>query len=102
MTKRHHISLTRHFFTILRREKLYLSPPKCFPNCSSLDLLGGHIDDDGLHVDPSKLDKIRNWPTPTCPKDILRFMGIANFCAEHFPYLAVKAALLTDLTGKAP
>jgi hypothetical protein len=41
--------------------------------------LGYIVDQHGVHVDPSKIQVIRDWPSPTTLTEIWRFLGLANF-----------------------
>ena len=53
-------------FDRLRELKLYLSrnPEKIDIFSSRMDCLGFIVDDEGIHIDPSKIDKIVQWRTP--------------------------------------
>ena len=41
--------------------------------------LGYIIDEHGVHVDPSKIQVIRDWLTPTTLTELHKFLGLANF-----------------------
>ena len=41
--------------------------------------LGYIIDGYGVHVDPTKIQVIRDWPTPTTLIELRSFLGLANF-----------------------
>jgi hypothetical protein len=41
--------------------------------------LGYIVDKHGVHVDPTKIQFIRDWPTPTTLTDLRSFLGLANF-----------------------
>ncbi|GAA5986412.1 hypothetical protein JCM11641_000990, partial [Rhodosporidiobolus odoratus] len=47
------------------------------------------------------MDAIRAWPTPRNPKDILRFMGTAQWMADHLPHLNEIAAPSLDLLARS-
>ncbi|GJT60113.1 putative reverse transcriptase domain-containing protein [Tanacetum coccineum] len=36
------------------------------------------IDSQGLHVDPAKIEAVKNWTSPTTPTEIRQFLGLAN------------------------
>lgn len=57
----HHLRLV---FDILKDHQFYAKLSKCDFCKNSVDYLGFVIDKEGVHVDPSKVDKIRNFPTP--------------------------------------
>ncbi|GKC80004.1 putative reverse transcriptase domain-containing protein [Tanacetum coccineum] len=36
------------------------------------------IDSQGLHVDPAKIEAVKNWTSPTTPTEIRQFLGLAD------------------------
>ncbi|GAA5978443.1 hypothetical protein JCM11641_007947 [Rhodosporidiobolus odoratus] len=99
-TCRAHVHYLNIVFQTLRHYRFFLSRTKVDLLAPRLEALGSIIDDSGISIDPSKMDAIRAWPTPRNPKDILRFMGTAQWMADHLPHLNKLAAPLTCLTGK--
>ena len=97
---RDHLRHLEIVFETLRHYKFYLARDKVQLMADSVDALGAVITDEGISVDPSKWESIRNWPTPRNPKDVLRFMGTVQWLADHIPRLSELAAPLTHLTGK--
>jgi hypothetical protein len=41
--------------------------------------LGYIIDQHGVHIDPTKIQVIRDWPTPKTLTELQSFLGLANF-----------------------
>ena len=41
--------------------------------------LGYIIDQHGVHVDPSKIQVIHDWPAPITLTELRSFLGLANF-----------------------
>jgi hypothetical protein len=41
--------------------------------------LGYIIDQHGVHMDPTKIQVIHDWPTPTTLTELWSFLGLANF-----------------------
>jgi hypothetical protein len=56
---------------VLRREKFYVAPAKCF----SFDMWSK----DGLAVDESKVAVVRDWPLPTTLHEVRSFQGLVSF-----------------------
>ncbi|GKA68138.1 putative reverse transcriptase domain-containing protein [Tanacetum coccineum] len=54
---------------LLRKEKLYAKFSKCDFWLESVQFLGHVIDNKGVHVDPEKIEAIRNWSAPTTPME---------------------------------
>nr|GEW14509.1 putative reverse transcriptase domain-containing protein [Tanacetum cinerariifolium] len=55
---------------LLKNEKLYAKFSKCDFWLESVHFLGHMIDSDGVHVDPAKVEAIRNWSAPTTPTEV--------------------------------
>ncbi|GJS87975.1 putative reverse transcriptase domain-containing protein [Tanacetum coccineum] len=48
--------------------------------------LGHVVNQIGIHVDPSKIEAVKNWKTPTTPSEIRSFLGLAEeseVCMGH-------------------
>ncbi|GJR99744.1 putative reverse transcriptase domain-containing protein [Tanacetum coccineum] len=52
---------------LLRKERFYAKFSKCDFWLDSVQFLGHVIDRNGVHVDPTKIESIRNWAAPTMP-----------------------------------
>nr|GEV21433.1 putative reverse transcriptase domain-containing protein [Tanacetum cinerariifolium] len=52
---------------LLRSEKLYAKFTKCDFWLNFVQFLGHVIDSNGVHVDPAKIEAIKNWTAPTTP-----------------------------------
>ncbi|GJR00549.1 putative reverse transcriptase domain-containing protein [Tanacetum coccineum] len=63
---------------------------------SSLGHCGQH---DGIHVDPSKVESVKNWKTPESSTEIRSFLGLAGYYRrfiENFSKIAKPLTLLTQ------
>ncbi|GKC63458.1 putative reverse transcriptase domain-containing protein [Tanacetum coccineum] len=40
--------------------------------------IGNVINGDGIHVDPSKIEAVRNWEAPRTPSEVCLFLGLEN------------------------
>jgi hypothetical protein len=99
-TRRAHLRYLRIVFDTLRHYKFYLAEDKVELMTERMEALGAVVSDDGIEVEPSRWDSIKDWPRPRSPKDVLRFMGVAQWMSDHLPHLNELAAPLTRLTGK--
>ena len=63
----------------LRDHNLTINPTKCSFDLSEVDFFGLIVSKDGIKMDPTKVEAIINWPTPTSVRDIQVFIGFANF-----------------------
>ncbi|GJZ44102.1 reverse transcriptase domain-containing protein [Tanacetum coccineum] len=61
----------------------------------------GHlIDSQGLHVDPAKIEAVKNWASPTTPTEIRQFLGLAGYYRRFIKDFSKIAKSLTELTQK--
>ncbi|RCN36348.1 hypothetical protein ANCCAN_17759 [Ancylostoma caninum] len=65
-TKERHFEVLRLVFEALRAANLKLMPQKCILLCEKVAFLGHEVTRKGVHVDPAKIDKIQQYPRPTC------------------------------------
>jgi len=72
----HHI---RQVLQTLWQYKLCANLEKCTFGMTQVQYLGYVIDEQGVHVDPTKIQVIRDWPPPTTLTELRSFLGLANF-----------------------
>nr|GEU50756.1 putative reverse transcriptase domain-containing protein [Tanacetum cinerariifolium] len=92
-----------HLMTILKllkNEKLYAKFSKCDFWLESVHFLGHVIDSDGVHVDPTKVEAIRNWSTPTTPMEVRQFLGLAGYYRRFIDGFSLISKPLFKLTQK--
>ena len=63
----------------LQDHKLYANKEKCHFGMESIKYLGYVIDSEGVHVDPEKIQVIKDWPAPRNLTELRSFLGLANF-----------------------
>ncbi|GJU98168.1 reverse transcriptase domain-containing protein [Tanacetum coccineum] len=64
-----------------------------------LQFLGHVVNHDGIHVDPSKVESVKNWKTPESSTEIRSFLGLAGYYRrfiENFSKIAKPLTLLTQ------
>nr|GEW41130.1 hypothetical protein [Tanacetum cinerariifolium] len=66
---------------LLKREKLYAKFSKCEFWIPKVQFLGHMIDSRGIHVDPAKIESIKDWESPKTPTEIRQFLGAKDFVA---------------------
>jgi hypothetical protein len=87
----------RLVFAILRKAQLYLSRSKVDTYSKRMECLGHIIDDEGIHAEADKLERIRNWRTPRNYKDVIAFLGLVNYLATFMASLAAYTGPLNDI-----
>nr|GEU37607.1 reverse transcriptase domain-containing protein [Tanacetum cinerariifolium] len=63
---------------LLKKEELYEKFSKCefwIPKVQFLDCM---IDNQGIHVDPAKIESIKDWAYPETPTEIRQFLGLGG------------------------
>ncbi|GKC63150.1 putative reverse transcriptase domain-containing protein [Tanacetum coccineum] len=68
---------------------------KCEFWINTVKFLGHVIDSSGIHVDPAKIEAVKNWASPTTPSEIRQFLGLAGsddfvvYCDASIKWLGV-------------
>nr|GEZ23775.1 putative reverse transcriptase domain-containing protein [Tanacetum cinerariifolium] len=65
--KEEHVNHRRIILELLQKDKLYAKFSKCEIWIRMVQFLRHLIDSQGLHVDPAKIEAIKNWTSPTTP-----------------------------------
>ncbi|GKA47640.1 putative reverse transcriptase domain-containing protein [Tanacetum coccineum] len=85
---------------IVKKEKLYAKFSKCEFWLQEVHFLGHVVNQNGIHVDPSKIEAVKNWKTPTTPFEIRSFLGLAGYYRRFILNFFKIAKPLTSLTQK--
>ncbi|GJV35058.1 putative reverse transcriptase domain-containing protein [Tanacetum coccineum] len=85
---------------LLKEEKLYAKFSKCEFWLREVQFLGHVINRDGIHVDPSKIEAIKNWEAPRTPSEVRSFLGLAGYYRRFMDNFSKIAKCLTILTQK--
>ncbi|GKD29287.1 putative nucleotidyltransferase, ribonuclease H [Tanacetum coccineum] len=99
-TKGEHSEHLKIILDLLKKEKLYAKFSKCDFWLESVQFLGHVINREGVHVDPAKIEAIKNWPVPTSPTEVRQFMGLAGYYRRFIEGFSLIAKPLTKLTQK--
>ncbi|KAD6118958.1 hypothetical protein E3N88_10229 [Mikania micrantha] len=63
---------------LLAREKLYAKFSKCEFWLREVQFLGHVVNQNGIQVDPSKIQAVKQWETPRTPTEIRQFLGLVS------------------------
>ncbi|GJV10246.1 putative reverse transcriptase domain-containing protein [Tanacetum coccineum] len=100
-TKEEHSEHLKIILDLLKKEKLYAKFSKCDFWLESVQFLGHVINREGVHVDPAKIEAIKNWPVLTSPTEVRQFMGLAG-ADEDEAFQKLKQDLCTALILALP
>lgn len=65
-----------------------------------VEFLGVLVLQEGLEMDPGKIDAIKDWPAPKKVKEVQSFMGFCNFYQRFIKDFSRTAKPLNELTRK--
>nr|GEX65846.1 putative reverse transcriptase domain-containing protein [Tanacetum cinerariifolium] len=98
--KEEHGEYLKTILNLLRSEKLYAKFSKCDFWIDSMQFLVHVIDSIGVHVDPAKIEAIKNWTAPTTPTEVRQFLGLAGYYRRFIKEFSLISKPLTKLTHK--
>ncbi|GJW21861.1 putative reverse transcriptase domain-containing protein [Tanacetum coccineum] len=85
---------------LLKKEELYAKFSKCEFWIPKVQFLGHVIDSQGIHVDPAKIESIKDWASPKSPTEIRQFLGLAGYYRRFIEGFSKIAKPMTKLTQK--
>ncbi|GJU16214.1 reverse transcriptase domain-containing protein [Tanacetum coccineum] len=85
---------------LLKKEELYAKFSKCKFWINTVKFLGHVIDSSGIHVDPTKIESVKNWASPTTPSEILQFLGLAGYYRRFIEGFSKIDKPMVELTQK--
>ncbi|GJR07936.1 putative reverse transcriptase domain-containing protein [Tanacetum coccineum] len=69
-------------------------------NAPTVQFLGHVIDSEGIHVDPTKIESIKDWSSPKTPTEIRQFLGLVGYYRRFIEGFSKIAIPMTKLTQK--
>ncbi|KAI2644948.1 Transposon Tf2-6 polyprotein [Labeo rohita] len=96
-TRSDHIQHVRAVLQRLIQHKLYAKEEKCLFHQERIAFLGYVISPEGVAMDDSKVNAVRNWPRPKTLKELQRFLGFANFYRRFIRNFSSIVAPLTSM-----
>jgi len=97
MEKEHERAVWR-VLEVLTEHKLFLHPEKCEFHWKQIEYLGLVISENKVEIDPVKVARVHNWPTPENWTDVQAFIGFVNFYHRFIQDFSTIARPLFDLT----
>ncbi|GJZ64831.1 putative reverse transcriptase domain-containing protein [Tanacetum coccineum] len=98
--KKEHEEHLKAVLELLKKEKLYAKFSKCEFWIPKVQFLGHVIDSQGIHVDPAKIESIKDWESPKTPTEIRQFLGLAGYYQRLIEGFSKIAKSMNKLTHK--
>ncbi|GKD04895.1 putative reverse transcriptase domain-containing protein [Tanacetum coccineum] len=98
--KEEHEEHLKLILELLKKEELYAKFSKCEFWIPKVQFLGHVIDSKGIHVDPAKIESIKDWASPKNATEIRQFLGLAGYYRRFIEGFSKIAKPMTKLTQK--
>src|SRR5260370_3727518 len=95
-----HWWIVHQVLTTLWKQRLFLKPEKCKFEQKEVEYLGLVISKDHVAMDPMKVCRVVEWPTPMKVKEVQSFLGFVNFYQKFIHDFSDIACPLYTLTCK--
>ncbi|GKE86277.1 putative reverse transcriptase domain-containing protein, partial [Tanacetum coccineum] len=98
--KQEHEEHLKLILELLKKEELYAKFSKCEFWIPKVQFLGHVIDSEGIHVDPAKIESIKDWTSPKSLMEIRQFLGLSGYYRRFIEGFSKIAKPMTKLTQK--
>ncbi|GJR74792.1 hypothetical protein Tco_0087157 [Tanacetum coccineum] len=97
-SKQEHEEHLKLILELLKKKELYAKFSKCEFWIPKVQFLDHVIDSQGIHVDPAKIESIKDWTSPKTPTDIHQFLGLIGNYRRFIEEFSKIAKSMTKLT----
>jgi hypothetical protein len=84
----------------LRDKQLYTKFSKCEFWLKKVPFLGHVLSEDGISIDPTKVQGVLDWKAPTMVFEVWSFLGLASYYHHFIPDFSKIAKPMTQLLHK--
>ncbi|GKF13714.1 hypothetical protein Tco_0055176, partial [Tanacetum coccineum] len=97
----HGLDETRTNFGVVKKEGIVRPVLEWILWLSEVQFLRHVIDSEGIHVDPAKIESIKDWESPKTPTEICQFLGLAGYYRRFIDGFSKIAKPMMKLTHKS-
>ncbi|GJZ95913.1 putative reverse transcriptase domain-containing protein [Tanacetum coccineum] len=98
--KKEHEEHLKAVLKLLKKEELYAKFSKCEFWIPKVQFLGHVIDSQGIHVDPAKIESIKDKESPKTAMEIDQFLRLAGYYRRFIEGFSKTTKSMTKLTHK--
>ncbi|GKA66244.1 putative reverse transcriptase domain-containing protein [Tanacetum coccineum] len=100
-TQEEHVEHLRLVLQLLKKEKLYAKFSKCKFWPREVQFLRHVINGNEIHVNPSKIEAVKNWKAPRTSTEVRSFLRLPGYYRRFIENFSKIAKSLTILTQKS-
>nr|GFB43573.1 putative reverse transcriptase domain-containing protein [Tanacetum cinerariifolium] len=98
--KEEHEEHLRTILKLLKKDELYAKFSKYEFWIPKVQFLGHVINSEAIHVDPAKIESIKDWESPKSPTKIRQFLGLDGYYRRFIEGFSKISKPMTKLTQK--
>nr|GFD50695.1 putative reverse transcriptase domain-containing protein [Tanacetum cinerariifolium] len=98
--EKEHEEYLKAILELLKKEELYAKFSKCEFWIPKVQFLGHVIDSQGIHVDPVKIESVKDWASPNSLTKIRQFLGLVGYYRRFIEGFLKIAKPMTKFTQK--
>ncbi|GJX38873.1 putative reverse transcriptase domain-containing protein [Tanacetum coccineum] len=98
--KQEHEEHLKLILELLKKDELYAKFSKCEFWFPKVQFLGYVIDSQGIHVDPAKIESIKDGASPNSPMEIRQFLGLIGYYRRFIEGFSKISKPMTKFTQK--
>ena len=99
-TEQEHDANLWRLLEVAKKEGLVFNSAKCVIKTQSINFFGSLYTNQGIRPDPSKLEDVKEMPSPQSKDELQRILGMMTYLSPYIPNYSEKSAILRELLKK--